>query len=103
MGKSLSAKAKNYPVRLPDSQQHTKLAEGQKITGKVFAGKSTSVEIRDRFRLESMYHIKAEEWAKISGKGKVIKNGKTVWAELHWYEANGKKYEIKIKRYLDES
>lgn len=31
------------------------------------------------------------------------KNGKAVLAELHWYEANGEKYEIKIKRYLDES
>lgn len=44
-----------------------------------------------------------DEWMKVSGKGKVIKDGKEVLAELHWYEANNEKYEIKVKRYLDES
>ena len=103
VGRSVGAAAKNYPVKLPDSNQHTKLAEGQSIAGKVFAGKTTGKELRDRFRLESTYHIPADEWMKVSGKGKVIKDGKEVLAELHWYEANNEKYEIKVKRYLDES
>ena len=92
IGKSLSAKAKNYPVKLPDSRQHTKLAEGQTIIGKVFAGKTTDKEIRDRFRLESIYHITAnEECMKVNGKGKIIVNGQEVFAELHWYESNGER------------
>ena len=103
VGRSVGAAAKNYPVKLPDSNQHTKLAEGQSIAGKVFAGKTTDKELRDRFRLESTYHITSDEWMKVSGKGKVIKDGKEVLAELHWYEANNEKYEIKVKRYLDES
>ncbi len=103
IGKSLSAKAKNYPVKLPDSRQHAKLVEGQTIIGKVFAGKTTDKEIRDRFRLESIYHIPANEWMKVSGKGKIIVNGREVFAELHWYEANGERHEIKVKRYIDES
>ena len=42
-----------YPVKLPDSNQHVKLATGQTINGVTFAGKGTDTEIRDRFRLES--------------------------------------------------
>ena len=103
IGKSLSASAKNYPVKLPDSNQHVKLAEGQTIVGKAFAGKDTNVAIKDRFRLESKFNIPAGEWKKVSGKGKIIENGKEVLAELHWYEADGKVYEMKVKRYLDES
>ena len=68
--KSLSAAGKNYPVKLPDSRQHTKLAEGQTIHGKTFAGKNTDTEIRERYRLESLYKKPADEWEKVSGKGK---------------------------------
>lgn len=101
--KSLGAAAKRYDVKLAEGNGHTKLAEGQKIEGKIFAGKGTNVEIRDRFRLERDYHIPADEWKKVSGKGYIIKNGKRVLAELHWYEADGEIYEMKVKRYLDES
>lgn len=100
--KSLGAAAKKYTVKLADSKQHGQLAEGQTITGKTFAGKGTDKEIRERFRLESDYKIPANEWEKVSGKGYVIKDGKKVKAELHWYEAGGEMYEMKVKRYLDE-
>lgn len=102
IGKSLGASAKNYPVKLPDSNQHVKLAEGQTIVGKAFAGKDTNVAIKDRFRLESKFNVPADEWKKVSGKGKIIENSKEVLVELHWYEADGKVYEMKVKRYLDE-
>lgn len=100
--KSLGAAAKRYDVKLANGQGHTRLAEGQTITGKTFAGKGTDAEIRDRFRLESDYHIPANEWEKVSGEGYVMIDGKRVKAELHWYEANGEIYEMKIKRYIDE-
>jgi uncharacterized protein with gpF-like domain len=103
VGKSLGAAAKKYPVKLPESKQHTKLTEGQKIEGKAFAGKGTGKELRDRFRLESTYHIPASEWQKVSGKGYVIVGGKNKKAELHWYEAEGMIYEMKVKRFYDES
>lgn len=101
--KGLGAAAKNYPVKLADSNQHARLAKNQTIKGKTFAGKGTSVEIRERFRLESDYSVPAEEWEKVSGKGYLIVNGKRRYAELHWYEADGEIYEMKVKRYLDES
>lgn len=81
-------------MKLAEGNGHTKLAEGQKIEGKAFAGKGTDTEIRDKFRLESDYHIPADEWAKVSGKGYVIKDGKPVLAELHWYEADGESQEV---------
>ena len=103
VGRSVGAAAKRYPVKMPESRQHTKLAEGQNIIGTAFAGKGTSKEIRDRFRLESMYKIPADEWQKVSGVGYVIVNGKSVKAELHWYEAKGEIVEMKVKRFYDQS
>lgn len=102
MYRSFGAAAKKYQVKLVDSNQHTRLAENQTITGKTFAGKGTDKEIGVRFKLESDYHIPADEWKKVSGKGYVIVDGKKVLAELHWYEADGEVYEMKVKRYLDE-
>ena len=78
------------------------MAEGQEIRGKTFAGKGTSTEIRERFRLESDYRIPADEWEKVSGEGYIIKGGERVKAELHWYQAEGEIYEMKVKRYLNE-
>lgn len=103
IGRSVGAASKNYPVKLLDSRQHVKLAEGQKIVGKVFAGKGTGKVIRDRFRLESKYRIPADDWQKVSGNGYIVLNGKKQKAELHWYEAKGEIFEMKVKRYIDES
>lgn len=103
IGKSLGAAAKNYSVRLPDGN-HTKFAEGTKITKiRVFAGKGTNTPIRDRFYLESTYGIKADKWQKVRGEGTVVFKGKNRAAELHWYEAEGEKVDMKVKRWLDES
>ena len=103
VGKSVGAASKNYPIKLPDSKQHTKLVEGQKIEGTAVAGKGTNKEIRDRFRLESTYKHPADEWQKVSGKGSVVVDGKAKEAELHWYEAEGEIVEMKVKRFYDES
>lgn len=100
--KSLSAAAKNYSVRLPESRNHAKLAENQAIHGKAFAGKGTKTEIKERFKLESLYQIPADEWKKMSGKGYVIVGGRKRYAELHWYESGNTIVDMKVKRYLDE-
>lgn len=103
VGKSLGAAAKRYSVKMPESKQHVKLAEGQRIEGTAFAGKGTDKTIRDRFRLESTYNHPADEWQKVSGNGVVVVNGKSQKAELHWYEADGEIVEMKVKRFYDES
>ena len=103
IGKSVGAAGKNYPVRLPNGN-HTKLAEGTKITKvRVFAGKGTNTPIRNSFYFESTYKIKANEWQKVRGEGTVVFEGKNRTAELHWYEADGERVQMKVKRYYDES
>lgn len=102
VGRSVGAAAKNYPVRLPGGGS-AKLAEGTSITDvKVIAGHGHRAEIRDRFKLESDYHIAAEKWQKLTGDGYVDIHGKTRNAELHWYEAEGERVKMKVKRYKDE-
>lgn len=101
--RTLSAAGKNYPIQLSNSKQHTKFIEGQQIQGHVFAGAGTSVLIRDRFRLESTYHIPADEWKKVSAIAMIVGEDKRpVKAEVHWYEAKDEKVEMKVKRYFDD-
>ena len=102
VGKSVGASAKRYSVRMPDSRDHARLANGQSIHGVTFAGKGKKSEIRERFRLEVDYKRPADSFEKVSGKGYVIVDGKERHAELHWYESNNEIFEIKVKRFLDE-
>lgn len=103
IGRSVGASAKNYPVRLPNGN-HAKFAEGSTISKiKVFAGNGTNVPIREAIFLESNYGIQTEKWQKVRGEGVIIENGVKRTVEIHWYEADGKKIKMKVKRYLDES
>lgn len=103
IGRSVGASAKNYPVRLPDGN-HAKFAEGTEITKiKVFAGNGTDMPIRNAIFLENDYGKPSDIWQKVRGEGVVIFEGKKRIAEIHWYEADNEKYEIKVKRWLDES
>ena len=100
--KSLGASGRNYPVRLP-SGGHTKLAEGTEITKvKVIMGEGTKIPINDRFYLEREYHIPADKWQKVRGEGVVVVGKKTRKAELHWYEADDYREEMKVKVWRDE-
>ena len=102
IGRSVGASAKNYPVRLSDGN-HAKFAEGTEITKiKVFAGNGTDMPIRNAIFLENDYGKPADTWQKIRGEGVVIFEGKKRIAEINWYEADNEKYEIKVKRWLDE-
>ena len=106
--KSLRGVGKRYPVRLDKNNtpfgQHYQLDMDNNITDvEVFAGKGTNKEIRNKRFLESKFNIPAKEWQKCSGIGYVVKNGYSVKAELHWYQADGKRTELKIKRWFDES
>lgn len=101
--RSVGASGRNYPVKLPNGN-HSKFAEGTEITKvKVFAGKGTKIPIREAIALENNYGIPAEEWQKVRGEGVVIYKKKNRTAEVHWYEANGQKEKMKVKRWLDES
>ena len=102
IGRSVGAAGRNYPVRLPNGN-HAKFAEGTTITKiKVFAGKGTDIPIREAIYLENDFGIPAEDWQKIRGEGIIVFKGKNRPAEIHWYEADGEKYKLKVKRWLDE-
>ena len=102
IGRSVGAAGKNYPVKLPDGN-HSKFAEGSTITKiKVFAGDGTDTPIRNAIYLECDYGIPAEKWQKVRGEGTVVFEGKKRIAEIHWYEADNEKYDMKVKRWLDE-
>jgi len=102
IGRSVGAAGKNYPVKLPDGN-HSKFAEGSTISKiKVFAGDGTDTPIRNAIYLECDYGIPAEKWQKVRGEGTVVFEGKKRIAEIHWYEADNEKYDMKVKRWLDE-
>lgn len=102
VGRSVGAAAKKYSVKMPGSRDHVRLAGGQSIEGKTFAGKGTKTEIRERYRLEVAYKKPADSFEKVSGNGYVVVDGKKRYAELHWYESNNEIFEMKVKRFLDE-
>ncbi|MDY4610782.1 MAG: hypothetical protein SPD11_09255 [Sphaerochaetaceae bacterium] len=102
IGRSVGAAAKNYPV-LIFGNEHGRLKERTSITKiKLIAGKGHKNEIRDRFRLESDYHIPAGKWQKMRGDGYVEHKGIVFHAELLWYETDGEKVEMKVKRMFDD-
>lgn len=102
IGKSLSAKARNYPVKTLKGD-YARFAEGTSITKiKLLAGKGSQTELRIAYRLESDYHISASEWQKLRGDAYIMENGTKRHVEIHWYEANQERVEFKVKRYFDE-
>lgn len=62
------------------------------------AGKGTDTTIKDVKRLINEHGSSESEWEKVSGIANVLENGRAAKAELHWYEANGQIYEVKIKK-----
>lgn len=46
----------------------------------------------------NIYNEPKNIWQKISGETYIRVNGKKIKAEIHWYEANGKRYDIKVRR-----
>ena len=100
--RSLRGVGKRYPVRGNDNGKyygnHFQLDTSHDIENvKVFAGKGTNRAIRNSIFLENDYHIPAKEWQKCSGTGYVVVDGKSIRAELHWYQANGTRIDPKIK------
>jgi SPP1 gp7 family putative phage head morphogenesis protein len=100
--RSVGASGKNYPVKLPNGN-HAKFAVGTAITRiKVFAGKGTDTAIKDAAYLEADYGIAADEWQKLRGDGFIVEDGEVKHVEIHWYEADGERFEMKVKRYFDD-
>lgn len=52
--------------------------------------------------MEEKYNIEADKWEKVRGTAIIRANGHNRKAEIHWYEADGERVEMKVKRYLDD-
>lgn len=93
---------KNYPIRIGNSE-HVKFDNEIVESVTVIAGKGTSVDIRDVRRLQNIYNEPEKRWEKTTGITYIRYKNKRLKAEIHWYEANGKRYEIKVRKVFDES
>lgn len=92
---------KNYPIKISRTD-HVKFDSDLIENVTVFAGNGVSNEIRDAIRLETFYNQPAKRWQKVSGIAKIKFKNNSFKSEIHWYEANGKREEIKVKRVLDD-
>lgn len=94
---------KNYPVRFIGSD-HVKFASDTINKAVVIAGENVRSKLRIAKRLENHYREPERRWEKLSGETFIFSKGKKIKIEMHWYEANGKRYELKVKRVIsDES
>ena len=93
----------DFPILSPDGEENIRLVDGEYIRNvKVFAGKGTSVRIRDAEDLEEYYGIAASEWQKVKGIANVEYDGEIHRAELHWYQADEfGRVEAKLKQQPD--
>lgn len=99
--RSVGAKWSNYDIIIGGEIYH--IQEGSYIRNKcVFAGKGTHHPIYDAAYLcrdHPEEHAAPGDWKKCKGIATLVDpNGKTMEAEIHWYEAlSSEKYNIKYK------
>lgn len=60
---------------------------------RIIAGKDSSTDIRDRYKIAEKYNVNATELNKKVG----VVQGKYYDYEIHWYEADGLQLEAKLK------
>jgi hypothetical protein len=61
-----------------------------------------NTSIRDLAQLKRQFG--GERWRKLKGIAHVMKHGRVVLAEVHWYECHGiGRCRMKVKRYLEET
>lgn len=90
---------KNYPVRFVGAD-HVKFDAEMIDKVTVIAGKGVKAPIRESARLEGYYQQPKNRWEKLSGESYILVKGRRLKVEIHWYEANGNRYEIKVKRVI---
>lgn len=95
--KFIRGSGKNYPVKFI-GKDHVKFGDKFIKNVTVIAGNGVNTELRDSLRLEKTYHKPRKRWKKVSGETKIIFKGKLKKVEIHWYEANGSRHEIKVKK-----
>ena len=103
IGKSLSAKAKNYNIMDLQTGDTFHFSEGTKIQDvQVFAGKGSKTIFRKADKYAERYGGKPEDWQHCKGKGVVDYYGEERKAEVHWVQCESVgKHEFFIKEWLE--
>lgn len=91
---------KNYPIQYIDAD-HVKFASDKVEHVTVIAGKGVKNAIRESIRLSEFYKQPEERWEKLSGITSIVADGEILKVEIHWYEANGQRESIRVKRVMD--
>ena len=82
------------------SMERYNLAPGSKITDAyIFAGGPGQKPISVAHFLEGKTGIPASQWRKAQGHGVVLNAGAQKGAVLHWFEANGEMYSVKVVKW----
>lgn len=105
IGRSLSAKAKNYNVFDPASDETFRFVEGTKIQNReVFAGYGTKVPLHEGVAegLTKTFGGDEGKWQHAKGIGVLDYHGEERTAEVHWFqEQSVGKVKFKVKEWLD--
>ena len=77
-----------------------KLAPGTEITDiHIFAGASGQKPVKVAKNLEGKTGIPERNWTKVQGRATVLTEIGTKKAILHWFEANGKEFSMKVVKW----
>lgn len=92
---------KNYPIRFVGSD-HVAFAgdKVEKVT--VIAGENVKSSVRQAGRLQETYNQPSKRWEKVSGVADIMYKGEVLHTEIHWFEANGVREEVKVKRVIKD-
>lgn len=106
IGRSLSAKAKNYDVFDPSTNETFHFVEGTKIQNReVFAGYGTKHRLHDGVAegLSKVYEESdVNKWQHAKGIGVLDYHGEERKAEVHWFqEETVGKVKFKVKEWLE--
>ena len=105
IGRSLSAKAKNYNVFDPSSDETFRFVEGTNIQNReVFAGYGTKVPLHEGVAegLTKTFGGDESKWQHAKGIGVLDYHGEERTAEVHWFqEQSVGKVKFKVKEWLD--
>ena len=104
IGKSLSAKAKNYDVLDLETGERYHFVEGTKIQNvDVFAGKGTKKEFRKAQKYANRCGGRPEDWQHAKGFGLLATADGDKEAEVHWAQCPGVgKADFFVKRWIGE-
>lgn len=103
IGRSLSAKAKNYEVDDLRTGEKFYFAEGTHLQNvEVFAGKGTSTVYRNAYKYANRHGGEPEEWQHVKATGVIDYYGENRKAEVHWsqHDVYGK-HDFFVKEWLE--